>query len=277
MKKYGIIGYPVGHSFSPTIHNTAFKHYSVNAEYSKIEIEKSVFDSKIIELKKENWNGFNVTSPYKKQIIPHLDELETICSRIDAVNTIKIDKNGNWEGYNTDYIGFIKPIQSFLDKIDTCLLIGAGGAAQAVGFSLLEFSTIRKFVVIDLVKKHAETLIHKLKSFSVKEYEIIDFKMINDIAGSFDLIVNMSPVGMGSLKDQSPLSIINISHSDTIVYDLIYNPSQTLFLKEAKEVGLKTINGLPMLIGQAEESFKIWTGKKFPDTVKSELGAYLSN
>ena len=275
MKKYALIGYPLGHTFSPTIHNTAFKHYNMDAEYGILEIDESVFKERITEIKKEDWSGFNVTIPHKQRVILLLDEMDPIAAKIGAVNTIQILSNGKWKGYNTDYLGFTKPIQSWLDKIDTCLFIGAGGAAQAVGFSMLEFSTVKKLAVIDPIQKNAETLIDKLNSHTAKEYEIVDLKMIKNIAEKFDLIVNMSPVGMGSLKDKSPLSVKNISHEKTIVYDLIYNPKRTLFLKEAEELGLKAINGLPMLIGQAEESFKIWTGKTFTDKIYSQIKSNL--
>ena len=275
MNKYALIGYPLGHTFSPTIHNTAFKHYGMNAEYGILEIEESVFENRIKTIKNETWSGFNVTIPYKQRIIPFLGELDPIAAKIGAVNTIQILLNGTWKGYNTDYIGFTKPIQSWLDTIETCLFIGAGGAAQAVGFSMLEFSFVKKIVVIDPIKKNAETLIEKLKSHAVKEYEIIDFNLINHISERFDLIVNMSPVGMGSLKDKAPLSVKNISQAKTIVYDLIYNPARTLFLKEAEELGLKAINGLTMLIGQAEASFKIWTGKTYTDGIYAQLKSKL--
>lgn len=275
MNKYALIGYPLGHTFSPIIHNVAFKHYGIHAEYGILEIKESVFENRINTIKNEAWSGFNVTIPYKQRIIPFLDELDPIAAKIGAVNTIQILANGTWKGYNTDYIGFIKPIQSWLDTIDICLFIGAGGAAQAVGFSMLEFSFIKKIVVIDPIKKNAETLIKKLESHAVKEYEIIDFNLIDHISGRFDLIINMSPVGMGSLKNQSPLSVKNISHKRTIVYDLIYNPARTLFLKEAEELGLQAINGLSMLIGQAEASFKIWTGKRFDDGIYAQLKSKL--
>lgn len=275
MNKYALIGYPLGHTFSPTIHNTAFKYYGMDAEYDIMEIEKSVFKNKIYTIKNEAWSGFNVTIPYKQRIISILDELDPIAEKIGAVNTIQILLNGTWKGYNTDYIGFTKPIQPWLNKIDTCLFIGAGGAAQAVGFSMLEFTSVNKLVVIDPIKKNAETLMNKLKLHAEKEYEIIDFNFSNNISGKFDLIINMSPVGMGSLKNQSPLSVKNISHEKTIVYDLIYNPARTLFLKEAETLGLKAINGLSMLIGQAEESFKIWTGKTFTDAIYSQIKSKL--
>ncbi len=271
MKKYALIGYPLGHTFSPTIHNTAFKYYGMNAEYDILEIEESVFQNKINTIKNEAWSGFNVTIPYKQRIIPILDELDPIAEKIGAVNTIQIVLNGTWKGYNTDYLGFPKPIQPWLNKLDSCLFIGAGGAAQAVGFSMLEFSSVNKLVIIDPIKTNAETLMDKLKAHAEKEYEIIDFKLIDKIAEKFDLIVNMSPVGMGALKNQTPLSVKHISHEKTIVYDLIYNPARTLFLKEAESLGLKAINGLSMLIGQAEESFKIWTGKIFTDGIYSQI------
>lgn len=277
MQQYGIIGYPLEHSFSPKIHNTAFEHYHLDAQYNKIEIEQSIFDAKIKELKKGGeWYGFNVTIPHKQNIISYLDELEPICEQIGAVNTVKVNKDGSWKGFNTDYMGFIKPIQSELSKLNNCLLIGAGGAAQAVGFGILKFSSIGRIAVIDRINERAESLVNKLKSFSAKDYDIIDFKMINNIKESFDLIVNMSPVGMGDLKDQAPMSIKTIIKNHTIVYDLIYNPAKTLFLKEAEQLGLRTVNGLPMLIGQAEESFKIWTGRNFPDKLYKQLKDYLS-
>jgi len=212
-----------------------------------------------------------VTIPHKQRIIPYLDELDSIAAKIGAVNTIKIKSDGVWKGYNTDYLGFTRPIHSRLNKINTSLFIGAGGAAQAAGFSMLEFSSIQKLSVVDPIKKNAELLINKLKSHTAIEFEIIEFSKINTIKGMFDLIVNMSPVGMGSLKEQSPLMVKNISHKNTIIYDLIYNPAQTLFLKEAESLGLKAVNGLPMLIGQAEESFKIWTGKTFTDEINSKI------
>ena len=148
MNKYALIGYPLGHTFSPIIHNVAFKHYGINAEYGILEIEESLFENRINTIKNEAWSGFNVTIPYKQRIIPFLDELDPIAAKIGAVNTIQILANGTWKGYNTDYIGFIKPIQSWLDTMDICLFIGAGGAAQAVGFSMLEFSFIKKIVVM---------------------------------------------------------------------------------------------------------------------------------
>ena len=278
MKKYALIGYPLGHTFSPTIHNTAFKHHGIDAEYGILEIEDSIFETRINEIKQEDWGGFNVTIPHKQKIIPLLDELDLIAEKIGAVNTIQIKSNGAWKGYNTDYLGFPKPIHPWLNKIDTCLFLGAGGAAQAVGFSLLEFSSVKKIVVVDPIQKNSEALINKLKSHAEIYYEIIDFKFLDKINEKFDLIVNMSPVGMGKLKDQSPISLENIVHKKTIVYDLIYNPAKTLFLKEAETLGLKAINGLPMLIGQAEESFRIWTGKGFSDHIIENLKySFLNN
>ncbi|HEM49389.1 MAG TPA: shikimate dehydrogenase [Caldithrix sp.] len=276
MKKFALIGFPLGHTFSPTIHNTAFKHYGMDAEYGIIEIQESVFESRIHEIKRKDWAGFNVTIPHKQRIIPFLDELDPIAVKIGAVNTIQLISIDRWKGYNTDYLGFPKPIQSWLDKIETCLFIGAGGAAQAVGFSMLELSAIEKIVIVDPIQKNAEALLNKLKSHVQKEYQIVDFKLIDKITEKFDIIVNMSPVGMGKMNDKTPIGLKNISHSNSIVYDLIYNPAKTLLLKEADALHLRSINGLPMLIGQAEESFKIWTGRGFNEEIFTKIQSKLN-
>ena len=115
-----------------------------------------------------------------------------------------------------------------------------------------------------------------MRSFKPIEYEIIDYSDINSISERFDLIVNTTSVGMDKLKDQSPINLQQISDSDSIIYDLIYNPAKTVFLREAEQLDLNIINGLPMLIGQAEESFKIWTGKNFTDTIYKEIELTLS-
>ncbi|MEJ2053704.1 MAG: shikimate dehydrogenase, partial [Calditrichaceae bacterium] len=234
MQHFGIIGYPLDHSFSPTIHNTAFEFYNINAEYSKIEIEPDKFEEKIISLKDENWSGFNVTIPHKQHIIPYLDELEPICERIGAVNTVKVENNGKWKGYNTDYTGFIKPIEMETGSLHNCLLIGAGGAAQAVGFGLLEYTPIHKIVVTNRTEINGLHLIEKLKLFKEIEYIFIDPGDIGNMNEKFDLIVNTTSVGMGKLKDKSPVSLNAIWRKETIVYDLIYNPGRTRFLMVAE-------------------------------------------
>jgi shikimate dehydrogenase len=265
MEKYGIIGYPLSHSISPQIHNLAFQTLNINAVYEKAEINPSAFDDAITRLKTEGWKGFNVTIPFKEKIIGHLDEVDAVSSKIGAINTVKAE-NGKWKGYNTDYLGFMRPLISDLERINSALILGAGGASRAVIFGLLEKSNIKNLFIANRTKSRAEKL---LKSLDHSKKVNIDIISLSDAGGldiPVDLIVNTTSVGMGNLIDDIPAEIPK-KFNNFIVYDLIYNPKKSKLLQLAQRQGCKTINGLPMLIYQAEESFKIWTGKHFPEIV----------
>ena len=261
LRKYGIIGFPLAHSFSPKIHNRAFKAYGIAAEYLKIEIPPERFESVISDFKKENRAGFNVTIPYKTKILPFLDELDARAQQIGAVNTILVSEEGKWIGFNTDYIGFLKPIIEFKDSLKKCLVLGAGGAARAVSIGIASGLTARELIIANRTLEKAQTLTESISSFQTLKTSSCQIKAIP--ADQFDLIVNTTSVGMGKQGNKTIIDIRPFSHSKTIVYDLIYNPAETLFLKTARKAGLTTINGLPMLVYQAEEAFKIWTGRGF--------------
>ena len=271
MQNYGIIGYPLSHSFSPIIHNMAFKSLGINAEYSKIEIKEENFERHVLSLKKGNWQGFNITIPYKEKIIPFLDNIDPISKKIGAINTIKVEEDGGWTGFNTDYIGFLKPIQSHLEKIKSCLIIGAGGAARAAAYGLSAKTKIEKMLITNRTIKRGQILVDQIKTFTKTNCLFIDLTKLKNEKEKVDLIINTTSVGMGAQKDKIPVNPIPFSHKNTIVYDLIYNPVQTQFLKAADSAGLNTINGLPMLIWQAEASFNIWTGKHFTSALVNQL------
>lgn len=269
MDKYGIIGFPLDHSFSPEIHNRAFNYLKINACYEKYEIPFQHFKESVLQLKTSATKGFNVTVPYKQEIIPYLDEIEPLAKKVGAVNTIQ--KSGNkWIGFNTDLYGFLLPLKDHLKSIASVLIIGAGGAANAVCFALLNEINIKVFDISNRTERKAVDLSRKLE----KEFDIrFGLPNLNEAvknSNKYDLIVNTTNVGMGNLIDKNPISIPTLTHNSTIVYDLIYNPKQTLFLESAQELNLKTINGFPMLIGQAKKSFKIWTGQDYPGQIITE-------
>jgi len=270
MDKYGIIGYPLDHSFSPVIHNQAFKNLKIEACYEKYQIAPQDFPKNIPLLKSSDIMGFNVTVPYKQKIIPYLDEIEPIAKKVGAVNTIK--KIGNkWIGYNTDLYGFLLPLQNHINVIKSILVIGAGGAANAVCYALLsESAIVKKIDIVNRTKDKAQSLCSKLKTEFNIEFESYELNEVLKDCQKYDLIVNTTNVGMGELKDKYPIKIDNLIRVSTIVYDLIYNPKQTLLLESANNQKLKTINGLLMLIGQAGQSFKIWTGQEYPQNIISE-------
>ncbi len=265
MENYGIIGYPLSHSLSPQIHNLAFQTLNIDARYEKIEIKPEHFDNIISQLKSEGWKGFNVTVPFKEKIIPYLDEIEPVTGRIGAVNTVKISGN-KWTGYNTDYIGFIRPIEKDLKRIDCALIIGAGGASRAVIYGLLEKTNIKCLYIANRTESRARQLLKSLSYSDEIKIKIIDLAEINSIEQPVDLLVNTTNVGMGSLIEETPVKISK-KFINSIVYDLIYNPKKSKLLRLAESLGCRTINGFPMLLYQADESFKIWTGKHFPDKV----------
>lgn len=262
-KRFAIIGFPLKHSFSPFIHNRAFHDLKLNARYEKIEITPQNFEKDILSLKKSSLAGFNVTIPFKEKILPFVDSLSAEAQKIGAVNTIKAVE-GRWHGFNTDWLGFLKPIEQEAEHIKSCLLLGAGGAARGVLFALLQFPAIQTILIANRTKQRANDL---KKSFGFNrstQISTISLKELEALAKPFDLIVNTTSVGMTDHQADPLINPEHFAHSNTIVYDLIYNPLKTILLQQAEVLGLKTINGLPMLIFQAEEAFKIWTGLSYP-------------
>ena len=275
-ERYAILGFPLEHSVSPKIHNRAFNDYGMNAHYGKKAVHPDEFDQVIPRLKKENWRGFNVTIPFKERILPFLDWIEETAKAIGAVNTIKVE-NGRWLGFNTDWSGFLRPIREELPEFRRCLVLGAGGAARAVTFALVKEVKPELLMIANRTKERADTLSDELRKFGTREIKTATPDSLEKTGEQlFDLIVNTTSVGMGDLKDQLVVEPAHFAHTKTLVYDLVYKPPLTLFLQHAQHAGLRTINGFPMLIYQAEEAFRIWTGKPYlPETLKvlfQELG-----
>jgi len=267
--KYAIIGYPLAHSFSPQIHNQVFAEYKLSAKYTTLEIHPDSFEQHIRKLKNENWAGFNITVPFKEQILPFLDKIDPQAKKITAVNTIQVLPNGSWKGYNTDFMGFLKPLEEFKANLVDCLILGAGGAARAVAFGILSELPVKNITIVNRTVEKGKSLVNNLATKKNIQYDCTDFNKIPK--HKFDLIVNTTTLGMGKLQNELPLDPQLYSHPDTIVYDLIYNPTKTLFLEAAKKAGFRTINGLPMLVYQAEAAFKIWTGKDFSERLISSF------
>ena len=234
-KIYGLIGRNIDYSFSKKYFTQKFKNDKIdNCEYLNFDIDQ-VSDFKKINL--SNINGFNVTIPYKEKIVRYLDEIDESVRNIGAVNTIKIFKD-KLIGYNTDYLGFIKSFNEMLDY-KNALILGSGGASKAIQYALKS-----KKIKFNVVSRK-------------RDINHIDYFQIEDLA-KYDLIVNCTPLGtFPNINDKPNLNYdqLNDKHQ---CYDLIYNPSETLFLNESKKRGAKIINGLKMLKIQAEESWRIW-------------------
>ena len=243
MKTYGLIGKSLSHSFSKEYFSQKFKKKSIsNCTYVNVELETiSNFKAKIKEY--PNCKGLNVTIPYKESIIPFLDEIDPIAEKIGAVNTIQFLENGNLKGYNTDVVGFRNSIKPFLDLNHTrALIFGTGGASKAIAFVLKDLG-IPFYYVSRSPKSNKEI-----------RYEDLDKSSIE----SFRFLINCTP--LGTFPDVEKMISVDVNGigNKHLVYDLVYNPAQTLLLKSAKEKGAIAVNGLSMLRIQAEESWRIW-------------------
>lgn len=237
MKTYGLIGYPLSHSFSKNYFSQKFSQLGIEANYENFEIKSITKFSEIID--NNELSGLNVTIPYKQKILEYLQELSPEAKEIGAVNTIKIEGK-KLIGYNTDYIGFTKSIQPLLTANHTsALVLGNGGATKAIIYAL-----------------------HKLNissSVVARNNGNYTFKEVNEnIIQQYQIIINCTPLGTYPSVDKKPPFPYKFLTSNHLLYDLVYNPEQTAFLTMGKEKGCATKNGLEMLEIQAEEAWKIW-------------------
>jgi len=266
MQKYGVIGYPLTHSLSPQIHNFAFKKLNIDAVYETIEIAPENFTNSITQLKNAGYRGLNVTIPYKLKIMSFLDEIDKDAQTIGAVNTLKKTER-KWIGYNTDVDGFLSPINDLKDRIIHCLILGTGGAARAVIYTLGRYLNPKSITIAGRdPNKSAHLKTEFTSHFNSIQIDHCTFTDVVSILSRFNLIVNTTPLGTYPDINQTPLpNVINLSEQ-TIVYDLVYNPLETRFLKDVARTGKKIIimNGMEMLLQQAARSFKLWTGHDMP-------------
>lgn len=244
MDLYGLIGHPLGHSFSKKFFNEKFQNEMIDAEYRNFDIDTIKSFPTIIE-EHSNLRGLNVTIPYKELIIPYLDELSDDAQAIGAVNVIKISRNHggvHLKGYNSDVIGFTDSIRPLLKPFHKkALILGTGGASKAIRYGLYKLGIETCFV-----------------SRRPKEGMLTYSDLTADIMAEYTVIVNCSPVGMFPHTDERPDLPYQFIGSHHILYDLVYNPDETLFMKSGKEQGATTKNGLEMLILQARAGWNFW-------------------
>ncbi len=246
MTKYFVIGNPINHSLSPRLHNYWLKQNNINAVYQKIKLEENEIENFISKIKNREINGCNVTVPFKKSVIPFLDKLSLEAEQTQSVNTISFD-NGNLVGHNTDISGFQKAINNLNYNIKNkkILILGAGGVVPSIIFALNKME-VSKIIVTNRTYKKAENLKSQFNKINIVNWgEVPDF----------DMIINATSLGLNN-------EAINLNTSDIgdgkLFYDVIYNPSETNFLKEGKKFGNQTENGKFMFIYQAFEAFKLW-------------------
>lgn len=271
---YGLVGYPLGHSLSPVMHNTAFKALDVEAEYVLFPMKKEEIESFFKDLKEGDSPvfGLNVTVPHKENVIPFLDALDPFATKVGAVNTVVIDKDRRLVGFNTDGPGFLAHLTEvgFDASGKRIAILGAGGAARAIVsvFCLLG-SRPDSVRIYDVDKEKAVTLVQDIGSrMDASHVHVVN--SIDDLNIELaDLLINATPLG---LKEGDPVLVSEeLLHSNMVVYDLVYNPPETPLLKMAKAKGAKTVNGLKMLFYQGVLAFQHWAEMQLPEAVKARM------
>jgi shikimate dehydrogenase len=269
----GVIGYPLKHSVSPDFQQAALDYYKLDVRYEAWEVKAEGLLSTINQLRQPQNLGANITVPYKETTLHLIDEVDDFASLVGAVNTV-VNRDGKLIGFNTDAYGFLKALRDdarFEPKNKRVIVLGAGGAARAVGFALLQ-EKVSSLIIANRTLAKAESLAGSLAKHAANN------KMSTEIAAvpwqssklteaveNCQLIVNCTSLGMksSSYEEESPLAS-DLIPKDALVYDLVYNPLETPLLRMARGAGAKTIGGLPMLVYQGAASFKMWTGREAP-------------
>jgi shikimate dehydrogenase len=255
----GLIGDPVEHSLSAPMHNAAFEHLNLDYVYVPFQVKKAHLKTAIHGARSLGIKGLNVTIPHKTEVLNYLNVLDDAAELIGAVNTIKFDENGT-KGYNTDGLGAVKAMEEVTSiKDKKILIIGAGGASRAISFQTI-LSGAGRVVIANRTPEKAFLLKDDLREKLDADVGCIGLDGLKKEIQDADILINTTPIGMYPNINQKPLVTAEMIPERLVVNDIIYNPQETVLLREAGKAGAKTVSGVKMLIYQGIESFKIWTG-----------------
>ena len=257
-----MIGHPVEHSFSPPMHNAAFDALDMDYSYVAFDVDPNNLKSAIEGAQSLNIKGFNVTIPHKVNVMQYLDELDEVARLIGAVNTIDFK---NLKGYNTDGIGAVKAIEEVTSiKNKNVVVAGAGGASRAISFYVAKYGA-ESLTILNRNESKAESLAGDVSdSGLIGEVESDSINAIDNYMENADVLIDTTPLGMHPNIDDEPIVKADKMDENLVVFDAVYNPNETVLLKEAIKANAKPVYGIKMLLYQGAESFKIWTGKTAP-------------
>ena len=275
MYKLGIIGYPLGHSLSAVIQKAGLNSIGEEVEYDVMETPPEDLVDRLKYIKTHGYQGFNVTIPLKVPMTVFLGEIDDYANIAGCVNTIKVTEDKEFSGYNTDIYGFKKAIPEEVDlNGKTAGILGTGGAARAAVVGLAERGIKNiDFYTRNIINSHktVDFVRAQFPNITFNTYQIQNMRSLEDTS----ILVNATPIGMkGYMADQMPVEYKDFDtlNKNAVVYDIVYNPVKTVFLKEAEKRGFRIIGGLDMLIYQAECAIEIWTGKT-PDVKSMKIAA----
>ena len=274
---YAIIGNPIDHSLSPVMQNAAFEAVGLDAVYLALRVESSMLRQAIDGFRAINLSGFNITIPHKVTVMKYLDELDSSAATIGATNTV-VNREGKLIGYNTDGTGALEALrEAGVDPQGRrVLLLGAGGAARALAFSLAK--TAERITILNRTASKAESLAEDVRhtTGATVIHGKLDSSTLGKETASINLLVNTTSVGMNPRSEETPMEA-RFLRPDMVVFDIVYSPLETRLLREARAVGAKHVGGLMMLVHQGAQAFELWTGKKAPiptmtEALRSVLG-----
>lgn len=270
----GIFGYPVEHSLSPLMHNTAFKHLNIDYCYVPFPVHPDKVGEAVAAIRALRLRGVNVTIPHKQAVIPFLDEISPEARIIGAVNTI-VNRDGALKGYNTDGQGFVRSLRedAGMDPAGkTVILLGAGGSARGVGVQLA-LAGAKKVYLVNRTPEKAEEIAKVIADNTKAQAEVLPWtkEALEQALGTAQIIVNTTSIGMFPYYASVPPVITALLRPGILVADLVYNPVETGFLTAAAEKGCATLSGLGMLLYQGAIAFELWTGQPAPVTAMQEV------
>jgi len=267
-----LVGDPVAHSVSPQIHNAAFLKLGLNYVYAACAVKN--LREAVLGIRGLGIRGASVTFPHKQNIIPFLDRLDPLAGKIGAVNTV-VNEAGRLIGYNTDGEAAFLSLTENGVRLEgkKVVMLGAGGAARAISFAIAGKKLVRELCLFDIVQDRAQTLAREVsrKTGAPVRSAKLDRQTLARSFLDADVLINTSPVGVHPEVNQSPIPK-SLVRPGMVVFDIVYNPSQTLLLKHARARGCKTIPGIEMLVRQAGEQFRLWTGRNPPLEVMFRAG-----
>ena len=258
----GLIGHPVEHSFSPPMHNAAFDELGMDYAYVAFDVNPNDLKTAIEGAQSLNIKGFNVTIPHKVDVMQYLDELDEVARLIGAVNTIDFK---NLKGYNTDGIGAVKAIEEVTSiKNKNVVVAGAGGASRAISFYIAKYGA-ESLTILNRNEVKVESLASDVSdSGLIGEVASDSINAIGNYMEGADVLIDTTPLGMHPNISDEPIVKADMMDEDLVVFDAVYNPNETVLIKEAIKANAKPVYGIKMLLYQGAESFKIWTGKTAP-------------
>lgn len=261
---YGVIGDPISHTLSPVIHNAAFGASKLDCVFLAFKVKPEDVGKAIEGMRALGIQGLNVTMPHKAAVISFLDEIDSTARVLNAVNTIH-SKNGRLFGFNTDGLGALEALRKNGVELKNkkVMLLGAGGAARAIAFTLVQ--ECGNLVILNRSPKSAEELASLLKTTLERKVfaDQLSPKVIKANLLDTDVLINATSIGMKPHDNQTPVSAEWLNPNLTVM-DIVYNPVKTRLAKDADAAGAKVVNGVEMLIYQGAASFELWTGRKAP-------------